>query len=94
MNRFIVRVELDNSNPSDYEPLHSKMFEHGFYQTIRGGDNKEYILPRATYHTESNNDKSSVLKTVKAIVSQNKKTAEIIVIDYKSATWEGLDLLK
>lgn len=52
MSTFIVRVELHDAEPSDYEELHKKMESAGFQRQITADSGKIYQLPDAEYIRE------------------------------------------
>jgi hypothetical protein len=76
---------------SDFDILHTALANKGFKHTIISDDNVEYYLPKATYLiTSLLKTRSQVLDMTKEAVSLTKKTAEIIVVEYKGISWNGL----
>ncbi|CNH66129.1 DUF2622 domain-containing protein [Yersinia enterocolitica] len=59
MAKFIVRIELRDSKPEDYDELHEKMERHGFYKIASfPRDSSFYKLPHAEYifYPKNNNE--------------------------------------
>lgn len=49
MSTFIVRIELHDADPSDYEELHEKMENAGYERQITADSGNTYQLPDAEY---------------------------------------------
>lgn len=56
MSRFVVRIELRDSESADYDELHEKLASHGFKRTLLNSDYDPVWLPNAEYlyETETN----------------------------------------
>jgi len=91
---YIARIELNSNILTDFALLHQAMSNNGFSQTIRASDGKDYYLPKATYLTTSTSTRSQVLESAKQAVSQTKRTAEILVVEYSGCSFSGLKSVK
>lgn len=92
---YIIRIELNSMIMADFNLLHQAMQSKGFGHTIRGSDNKEYYLPKATYHANSSSqNRNAILEIAKQAVAQTGKTAEILVVEYVGCVWSGLKEVK
>lgn len=91
---FIVRIELNSNMIADFDVLHRAMQSRGFGHTIRGDDNKDYYLPKATYHAVSSSTAGEIRNIASEAVAQTGKTAEIIVAQYSTCAWVGLKEVK
>lgn len=92
---FAVRVELKDV-PSHktwevYEAFHKAMEKAGYARKIQSDDKKSYKLPDATYVATGTIDKSTALAQVKKLADATSFNAGIIVFDYSSSTWIGLE---
>ncbi|KVH45790.1 hypothetical protein [Burkholderia diffusa] len=78
MAKFTVRVELDDTQHSEYERLNSAMDSRGFTHTVRI-QGIEYYLPRGEYFFESQLSKREVYLEAKAAVDSLANMAGIVV---------------
>lgn len=68
MASYTVRVELHGAQPDDYDELHERMLNAGYYRAFVSGDGYKYALPTAEYdHTRYFGDQSTVRAEVCAI---------------------------
>jgi hypothetical protein len=96
---FVVRVELKDVPESKanevYEKLHDAMAAAGYSKRIKGGNQKWYKLPDATYVTYKQDEIANIREEVKAITETTKHRAGIIVFDSKeNAHWSGLEEIR
>ena len=92
MTNYIARVELKGAVPEDCERLNLSMQQRGNARKIAGEDGVIYKLPTGTYFVT---DTSAVLEValhaaVEAANETGKKSA-VIVTDWSSARWSGLE---
>jgi hypothetical protein len=92
MANYIARVELKGAVPEDYERLNLSMQQRGYVRKITGEDGVIYQLPTGTYFVT---DTSAVLEVaLRAAVEaadETGKKAAVIVTDWNSARWSGLE---
>jgi hypothetical protein len=91
MSNFIARVELHSASYADYESLHIYMQQKGYGRIIKGDDGKTYQLPTGTYVSASGlPSTSAALQSAVAAANATGKTSAVIVADWNSASWQGL----
>lgn len=91
MAMFIVRIELHNAAPKDYETLNNKMELSGFSRQIHGDDGKPYVLPTAEYTWSSRFQTTrSVRSQVALITASIQSNAAILVLKFSRSAWAGL----
>lgn len=96
MANFIVRIELSDAAPDDYDILNLKMEQSGFSRKIYGDDGRSYALPTAEYM------RSSRFQTTRAVRSQvtciirsiQKSNSAILVMKFSRSAWTGLKQLE
>lgn len=96
MAQFIVRVELQNATPEDYEILHNAMYIENLYKIIADDSTgKYYHLPTAEYNYIGNIDDREIIltKAERAAVKTNRKHS-ILVTKSAGIIFTGLDELK
>jgi len=91
MATFLARVELHNAKESDYETLHLQMAKRGFHRTIRGDDGVNYSLPPAEYYGTGSVSVVAAREAAKAAANATGKASGVIVVDWTSASWDGLE---
>lgn len=92
MEKFIVRIELRNSQDSDYEELHKQLYVHGFVHII---DNSSppgvFRLPKAEYEIESNQPIYYIGHLAKTVAEKIRLDPMILVSEVKDVFHLGLD---
>ncbi|MDE2419751.1 MAG: DUF2622 domain-containing protein [Gammaproteobacteria bacterium] len=96
MATFIVRIELPNALPNDYEILNHKMEQSGFSRRIYGNDGKSYALPTAEYMWSSRFQTTRAVRSQVALIinSIQKRNSAILVMKFSSSAWTGLKQLE
>jgi hypothetical protein len=84
MANYIARVELKLALPEDYERLNLGMQQRGYARKITGEDGVIYQLPTGTYFVT---ETSAVL----GVALHAAVEAAVIVTDWNSARWSGLE---
>ncbi|HFE7542746.1 TPA: hypothetical protein ACGADT_004062 [Salmonella enterica subsp. enterica serovar Newport] len=64
MNRYIVRIELHDAKPEDYDVLHQIMAGAQFSRKARCEDGSVYHLPTAEYYTETMENSDELLHAI------------------------------
>ncbi len=64
MNRYIVRIELHDAKPEDYDVLHQMMIGAQFSKKARCEDGSAYRLPTAEYYTETMENSDELLHAI------------------------------
>jgi hypothetical protein len=91
MALFIVRVELHQHRPGDYEQLHQQMGAQGLQRTIRAKDGKDYHLPPAEYtYAGEIDDQTVILERAKTAAARVRPSFEVLVTKAVSCTWHNL----
>ena len=92
MPKYIIRVVLHNaSDPEDYDGLHEKMEESGYYRTITGDSGATYQLPSATYSAKKAAMRASTVRAeVIQIVNASGFRNSILVTRSTESAWRGL----
>jgi len=96
MPQFIVRVELQNATPEDYDLLHDAMFDEDFYKIIKDNTTEKYYrLPTAEYNYVGDiDDRDTILtKAERATIKTNRKHS-ILVTKSAGILFTGLDELR
>jgi hypothetical protein len=93
---FVVRVELkdvpSHSAREVYDTFHKSMEKAAFARKIKGGNNKWYKLPDATYVSSSIDDKAKILVQVQTLATAAGYKSGVIVFKYDGeSTWNGLE---
>jgi hypothetical protein len=92
MANYMARVELHSANWNNYEVLHAAMQRRGFLRTIRANDGKVYQLPTGTYAAEKTTSSlQNALDAATAAAQETGLQAWILVADWNSASWRGLN---
>jgi hypothetical protein len=80
MNRFTVRVELHDADPSLYEKLHAAMHRAGFTRTISwDSENVVYNLPSGEYNYTKESETEVVLNLAKVAAETVSPLFELLV---------------
>lgn len=91
MAKFIVRVELRNSESADYDQLHEKMADNKFYKFAQfNGSEQFFSLPSAEYMFFGE-DINHVGYLAKSIAEQIKAYPKILVTEANGLLQLGLD---
>jgi hypothetical protein len=94
MSKHIARVELHSASYTDYENLHEFMRQFGYGRTVKSDDSKTYQLPTGTYISTANfNSTGAALQSAVAAANATGRASSIIVADWNSASWQGLELV-
>ncbi|HEJ7884134.1 TPA: DUF2622 domain-containing protein [Serratia liquefaciens] len=95
MAKFIVRVELRNSESADYDALHEKMSSHGFYKFAKfPGDEQNFTLPNAEYlfyGVKASENINYVGYLARAVAEKIRTNPKILVTEMKDSLQLGLD---
>ena len=92
MTNYIARVELKGAVPEDYERLNLSMQQRGYARKITGEDGVIYQLPTGTYFvTETSAVLEIALHAAVEAVDETGKKAAVILRDWNSARWSGLE---
>jgi hypothetical protein len=88
---FIARIELHSADYTDYENLHSYAQQRGYLRTIKGDGGKSYQLPTGTYISAGAlSTGAAALQAAVAAADATKRASCVIVAEWSSATWQGL----
>lgn len=92
----MIRVELHNAEPDDYDTLHNAMADQEFYRFIQDDNTQKwYKLPRAQYYYNGNiEDRNVILNSVVAAVKETYEDFEAIVTKSNGSIWTGLEELR
>ncbi|WP_199637360.1 DUF2622 domain-containing protein [Serratia sp. PAMC26656] len=90
MAKFIVRVELRDSESADYVQLHEKMADNKFYKFSQFNCSEFFNLPSAEYMFFGE-DINHVGYLAKSIAEQIKAYPKILVTEAKDLLQFGLD---
>jgi hypothetical protein len=91
MALFIVRVELHQHRPGDYEQLHQQMAAQGLQRTLRASDGKDYHLPPAEYaYVGEIEDQKVILERTKTVAARVRPSFEVLVTKAITCTWHNL----
>lgn len=97
MSRFLVRVELRNSEAADYTELHEKMRALDFYRFARfPGSDDFFHLPDAEYMfygVKGTETITYVGHLAKNVAEQIRVNPRIVVTEIKDSLQLGLDKL-
>ena len=92
MANYIARVELHLAVPEDYQRLNLSMQQRGYARKITGEDGVIYQLPTGTYFvTETSAVLEVALRAAVEAADQTGKKFAVIVTDWNSARWSGLE---
>jgi hypothetical protein len=92
MANYIARVELHLADPEDYERLNLSMQQRGYARKIAGEDGVIYKLPIGTYFvTETSAVLEIALHAAVEAADETGKKSAVIVMDWSSARWSGLE---
>jgi hypothetical protein len=92
MANYIARVELNLAVPEDYERLNLSMQKRGYARKITGEDGVIYQLPIGTYFvTETTAVLEIALRAAVEAADETGKKSAVIVTDWNSARWSGLE---
>ncbi|PHM67882.1 type V toxin-antitoxin system endoribonuclease antitoxin GhoS [Xenorhabdus sp. KJ12.1] len=80
MANYLVRVEIYDAGYNEYEELHKKMRDLGFYKSIKFSNGKSHDLPDGTYFGKPDWEKSTVLSNVKRVSKPLSKKDPAIFI--------------
>ncbi|MDO8593931.1 MAG: type V toxin-antitoxin system endoribonuclease antitoxin GhoS [bacterium] len=91
MATYTVRIELhSNKYLPDFETLHRGMQQEGFSKLITADNGKIYHLPRGEYDISTVKTPEQVLSAANQAVQLTGQSAEILVSEAVSRTWQGL----
>ena len=97
MARFMVRIELRDSKPADYEELHTKMAEKYFYKFAKFPGNDSFLrLPDAEYHFYSSEGLENAISIgflAGSTAEQVRANPKVVVIEIQDLFQLGLDKL-
>jgi len=94
MPNFIARVELHLASYADYESLHIHMQQYSYDRTIKSDDGKTYQLPTGTYvSVGGQSSANTALQAAVAAADATGKTSSVIVADWSSTRWQGLQIV-
>lgn len=85
---YFVRVELFKAEAEDYEKVHLKMEENGFFRAIEADNGGIYNMPSGTYFGNSALETLQVQILVSGIADQFS-TPEASVFVAQLATWQA-----
>ncbi len=96
MATFIIRIELPDAAPNDYEILNHKMEQSGFSRKIHGDDGKSYELPTAEYMWSSRFQTTRAVRSQVALITTSiqKSNSAILVMKFSRSAWTGLKQLE
>jgi hypothetical protein len=92
MAKFIVRIELRDSESADYDALHERLSTHGFSKQIpdtRG--NGEVFLPNAEYVKQTVEGIYYVGHLAKSVAEKIRPNPKVLVTEAKDLFQIGLD---
>lgn len=90
MATFTTRIELHDSDWSDYTMLHTEMGKRGFTQFITADDGLVYELPPAEYNLIADLTRQQVVDLAKAAASSIVKSYAVLVTESAGRRWHGL----
>lgn len=90
---YLIRVVLHGATePDDYERLHDAMRDAQYYRVIRSDNGEWYELPPAMYCALNSDLSGHDLRIkVDSIAGTIRPSCSILVIEAKSAYWNGLN---
>jgi hypothetical protein len=94
MPEFHVRIELRDSESSDYDALHKEMTKRKFSRTVQLDNGKWYWLPTAEYLTTAYATIDACHDSAAEAVAAIGKTARILVVEFSLLMASDLDPLK
>lgn len=93
MAKFMIRVELHDAGPEDYNILHDAMQDVSIYRVIEDTTTGiYYALPRGQYHyTGTINTRQVIIDLAKIAIRKTNCSFEIVVTESKGSLWDGLE---
>lgn len=92
MAKFIVRIELRNSESADYDLLHQRLHTHGFNKQISDSrGNGEVFLPNAEYMKQTVEGIYYVGHLAKSVAEKIRPNPMVLVTEVKDLFQIGLD---
>lgn len=96
MKKFIVRIELRKSEDADYDELHKKMSENGFYRHAGfSGSDQAFHLPNAEYmylDVKGLRSISYICQLAKVAAEAVRPYPKVLVVEVKDSFQFGLDV--
>ena len=91
MTKFIVRVELRNSESANYDKLHKVMLEAGFYR-FDDFEEQNFYLPNGEYVCyQGERTIAEIAQSAKRIAENIKPNPKILVTESAEIFQLGLD---
>lgn len=84
MSEFIVRVELHDAEPADYNLLHEAMEQARFLRSIRATDGIWYDLPTAEYFWRRPGGVDLVMDRAKRAADQTGRSFSLLVTEWSN----------
>ncbi|MFY2642508.1 hypothetical protein ACOTDF_13215 [Achromobacter insuavis] len=90
MSSFTIRIELHNANTEKHAELDKIMESNGFQRNIVSDLGTTYSLPTGEYNFIGNEDRSTLLKKIKAAAAPLKINYSVLITESKGRTWFNL----